>query len=244
MEPQRIKIDRKILLVAFAVALLMVGLLIYTNRGDAGVVNPYSDRDIEGDMGKRFAIIYEFADLYEAIGQNEQVLRNIQEDLLLFARTTRPELNVKDSLVSFTVSKQLNKEGETSVFLGKYYGVDDDIRLAIEPQGRGVFTLSVTNLVDQTNLDKFLRMNGPRNKYISELPLQSGSYSIRYQLVEDRIVVSFYDGYTNQDIDMVIESLSAGLGPNYVDETVFSINRIGIVGLDGVRQNLANPFNP
>ena len=243
MEPRRTP-NYRMLAVLIAAALLILGAFIYFSYGKVSVVNPNTDGNLEGEAGITYAALYKHEDLYKFIGENEEVLRNIQEDVAYFARTTRQEFSNPESLIGFTVTKDLGKEGSDAAYIGRFYGVSDEFKLTLTSHGRGVFTLSIVNQKDQTNIDEFLSMNGARNRYIQSLPIEQGNYSIRYQLVEDRIVVSFYDGYTSQDVDAAVASLTEGLGPNYAEEAVFAVNKIGILGLDGVRQNLVTPIQP
>lgn len=242
MQPENSKKNQNIMLAIAGAVLLMLFLFVSFGSRGSNIFNPYTDKNLEGDMGKTFSVLYGSGDLYKLVGENDEILRNIQEDLFTFAKTTRPEFTQADSLVAFTITKQLDKEGDGSVFIGQYYGVKDDIKLIVTPEDKGVYILSITNQNDQTNIDEFLGMNGPRTRYIASLPVQKSGYSIRYQLVEDRVVATFYAGYTAQDVSEVEQALKAGLGENFETETAFSINGLGIFDLGSVKQNLITPL--
>ncbi len=222
---------------------LLIGLLfiVILSRGGP-VIDPSKNTDLNLGDGKTTAMLFKFNELYDAIDQNDDVLELVSKDVLLFARTTRSELNNPETLVGFTFEEGVRKDGENSIFTGHYYGVDDKMQIILTPHGRGVYSLSITNLEDGTNIDNYLKMNGKQNKYLQTLPIEKNNYSIAYQLTEDRIVVSFYDGYTSADIDEVVRSLTEGLGSDSKTTVIYSINRIGIVSLDAVRQNLVTPL--
>lgn len=232
-----------LLFLAIMGSLLLVGLLVFNRPGSSSAVNPATDKDRSAEEGTDYAALYKHGELYNAVENNDLVLQQIKKDLLLFARSTRSEFANTKTLVGFTILKQLPKEGEASVFTGRFYGVGDEIRVAVTPHGRGVYTLSITNLADQTNIDEYLGLNGKRNRFIKTLPLQKGRYSIRHQLSEDRIVVTFYDGYTAAEVDEVVSILQEALGDEYVNDVVFSINRKGIFPLEVVRLNITNPIS-
>lgn len=231
--------NKKILLVIAALVLISVVLLQLV--GGQQAINPYKDKNRTAEEGRDFAALYMQGELYKAVDANEDVMGQIRADLLTFARTTRPEFADKEALVGFTFDKNFNKEDDTYIFTGRYYGLKDNIQVKLTPHGRGVYTLSVTNLKDQANIDASLKMNGKRNQYITTLPVEKPFYSIRYQLTQDRIVVSFYDGYTSSDVNEAQEHITTGLGDDTKD-VVYSINRIGIVSFDKVRENLVNPL--
>ncbi len=225
--------------------LIIASLVIWTLFfNTSSVVNPNKDKNLNPDDGISYAVLYDYAEVFSVIDENEDVLRSIQKDLLFFARSTRQEFSDNTVLVGFTfVDEDENyKQNETSFFTGYFYGLEDKIQVSLTPYGRGVYTLSITNLKDSTNIDDSLSMNGQRNRFIITLPIEKSFYSIRYQLTEDRIVVSFYDGYTQKDIDEVIATINSGFGENNLDDVVYSINRVGIVNLDQVGQNLITPL--
>lgn len=231
----------KIVGIVFAILTVYVGGVYVSSLGP-DQINPNKDKLLSPDEGKKYAAVYNISDLYTATDENDDVLRNIQTDLVTFARSTRPEFADADTLVGFTFDKKSGKEGETSVYSGYFYGLNDKIQVKLTPHGRGVYTLSITNLKDNTNVDDELSMNGKRNHYIVTLPIEKPNYSIRYQNKQDRILVSFYDGYTLQDVDEAVGSITAGLGEEADKNVAYNINRIGFVSLEKVRENLVNPI--
>lgn len=230
--------NRWLLLVAGLVSVIF--LIWFSSRG-GGINNPNTDALLNPEAGKSYAALYEIDDLYQDIEQNDDVLESVQKDLLTFGRVTRPELSDGDSKVGFTF-KSREQDGDSFVYTGYYYGVGDKIEVRITPHGKGVYTMSVTNLADQTNIDGSLKMNGPRNAYIKTLPVESSRYSIRYFLGNDQIIASFYDGYTSRDIEAVVSSLTKGLGDNFSSDVIFSLNRHGTVTVEQLRQNLVTPI--
>lgn len=234
--------NRRIWITLVVIATLCLGAWAISSLSQRGAINPNKDSALTAGEGRDYAALYQHSEVYEAVDKNEDVLSYIRFDMMTFARTTRPEFANRETLVGFTFDKKFEKDGETFVFTGQYYGVRDKIQVKLAPQGRGVYTLSITNLGDGTNIDDSLSMNGKRNRFIKTLPKEEGRYSIRYQLTHDRIVVSFYDGYTNQDVDEVVTTLVEGLGDEVNNNVVYSINRIGIVPIEKVRENLVNPL--
>lgn len=235
-----------VVLVIFALILMLI--LHFSGGGtqNNGVINPNKDDFVGADDGagdgKNFAVFYKSGDLYAKIDHNDDVLTSIQEDVMLFARTTRAEFKDPTVLVGFTFDKGSKKKGEVYVYTGHFYGLDDKIEIRLTPHERGVYTLSITNLVDGANIDDKLSLNGKRNAYIKTLPIEKDRYSIRYQLPMDRIVVSFYDGYSIGDVNEAAASIEAGLGTTETKDVVYNLNRIGLVSLEAVRQNLVTPL--
>jgi len=232
---------RRRLIIGTAAVLALLGFAGYAlfGRGGDPAVDPNQDELLGLHDG---TIFYRSVGLYSAIDENDDIFRAVEQDVILFARTTRPEFKNPDTKVSFTFDKNVKREDDTSVFTGNFYGLDDKIEIRLTAHGRGVFTLSITNLEDGANIDDQLSLNGKRNAYIRTLPIQKGFYSVRYQLPNDRIVVTFYDGYTEKDVNEVVASVSGGLGQAESEDVVYSLNRIGIVSLDQVRQNLVEPL--
>lgn len=222
--------------------LLICAIFALIKFTGSNVIDPNKDNLLEGAAGKNYAALYMISDVYEAVGQNDDVFHQVEKDMLTFARVTRPEFANPESLVGFTFDKAFTKEGDATIYTGHYYSVPDKIEVRLTSHGRGVYTLSITNTVDQTNIDDSLQMNGKRNELIASLPIEKGDYSIRYQLTDDRIVVTFYDGYTSEDVDAATKVIRDNLGDETVGDVVYSINRIGIVSIGTVRDNLKNPL--
>lgn len=227
-----------VLIIVIILAILSVTAVLFWNRGSE-VYNPNENTLLDHEDG---TIFYQAEELYTAIDQNDTVLRAIESDVLLFAHSTRPEFKDPDVLVGFTFDKKSKKEDNTTTFTGHFYGVEDKIQIRLTAHGRGVYTLSITNLEDGTNIDDSLGMNGKRNAFIQTLPIQKAHYSIRYQLPNDRVVVSFYDGYSAIDVDEAAELIRKGMGSAENEDVIYSLNRIGIVSLEQVRQNLVTPL--
>ncbi|MGH7158312.1 MAG: hypothetical protein ACREGD_04590 [Candidatus Saccharimonadales bacterium] len=248
MEEENSLARRRALVIGLG-ALFILGIIIFVvilNRGQDAAVDPNKDEFVgleegTGD-GKTSAVLYNSGDLYAALEENDDILAVVAKDMLLFARTTQLELGDANVLVGFTFSKDFKKDGDTFVYTGYFYGVDDKIEVRLTPHGRGVYTLSVTDLQDGANIDGQLNLNGTRNAYIQTLPIEEGTYSIRYQVPLDRIVVTFYDGYTNEDVDKAVASIAGGLGETGSLGVVYTINRLGVVSIDQVRQNLITPI--
>lgn len=233
---------RKIL--ALVLVLPFLGFMTFrTVNKESEVVNPADTINLETDSGSMpVRWLYRYSDLYEVLGNNPNVIEKVEKDIITFARETRSEFNDPETLVGFTFDKGYVKDGDSYVFTGHYYDLGDKIEIRVTPRGRGVYTLSITNLRDGVNIDEQLAMNGRRNKYIQSLPINETYFSIRYLLGEDKVVVSFYEGYSNTDIDKATSSLVNGLGATNGDDVIYSLNRIGIVSLDQIRQNLISPI--
>lgn len=235
-----------IVVIAFVVGITVFVIFSLANKGDNAAMNPNQDpylglEDGTGD-GITAAVLYNSENLYQTLGQNDDVLYILAEDMLLFARSTLTELSSPDTLVGFTFKDDVRQEGDTVIYNGVFFGADDEIEVSVTPRGRGVYTLSITNLNSEANIDSQLRLNGNRNTFIRTLPIEKGSYSIRYQVPQDKIIVTFYDGYDSQDVDEALTFVTNGLGSLDSPRIVYSINRIGIVSIEQVRQNLVTPI--
>lgn len=234
--------NKRFLVTLGIVTLLGIVIFLVSVLGSNGAVNPNRDKNLTAEEGRDFAALYQHGELYNAVEGNEDVMSQIRADIMTFARVTRSEFSDKETLVGFTFDKKSSKDGDAYVYTGHYYGPKDKIQITLTPYGRGVYTLSITNLVDSTNIDEYLSMNGKRNQFIRNLPVENDYYSVRYQLPYDRVVVSFYDGYTSANVDEVTNLITEALGGTNSGDVVYSINRIGIVSLEQVRQNLVNPM--
>lgn len=234
--------NRLVTVLLILVVLLGLGLLIFREVTSTSVVNPSEDRLRTPDEGVARAALYKQGDLYKAVEENEYVMDQIRLDLLTFARSTRPEFVDTETLVGFTFNEGFETQGATLVFTGYYYGVSDKIEIKLTPHGRGVYTLSITNLKDQTNIDEELRLNGKRNEFIVSLPVEKDFYSVRYQLPEDRVVVSFYQGYGTKDVDAVAKLVTDALGDTQSNDVVYVLNGKGAYSLDRIKDNLKNPI--
>lgn len=240
---QFIKFNRgKLAIVALMFLIGVAGWILV--RGPS-VVDPKSVLELEGDAGySTIRWLFRYDDVFEVVGRNENVMQNIESDIINFARKTRPEFSDAQVLVGFTFNSKHIEESGTFIFTGYYYDLKDEIEVRLTPHGHGVFTLSITNLKDGTNIDNDLGMNGRRNEYIRKLPINKTFYSIRYLLGNDRIAVTFYEGYTSKDIEDVVLSLDSDLGRHDGDDISFTINAVGTVGLEQVKQNLIQPIQP
>lgn len=221
--------------------ILLCAVFLVNNFAGNQVVNPNTDSNRSAEEGKDFAALYRHGEIFNAVGADEDIMSQIRSDILTFARVTRPEFADRDTLVGFTFDKKTNKEKGVHVYTGYYYDLDNRIEIRLTPRGSGVYTLSITNLEDKTNIDDFLRMNGPRNAFIRSLPIETGAYSVRYLIKGDKVVASFQPGYTAADLSEVEKLLTDNLGDNYEDDVVFSLNRIGSMTIDALRDNLVNP---
>lgn len=235
-------LNRRFLIILSIVVTLGGGWFLYKNISGAGTVDPNTDKNRTAEEGRDYAALYRQGGVFMAVDSSEPVMSQIRNNVLTFARTTRPEFASKDTLVGFTFDKKSTTNGDTSVFTGRYYGLRDKIEIKLTPNGRGIYTLSITNLKDNTNVDSQLSMNGKRNHYITTLPVEKQTYSIRYQNNYDRVLVTFYDGYAAQDVDEAVNAITEGLGEEADKNVMYNINRLGIVPLQTVRDNLINPL--
>jgi len=226
--------------------LLIVCIAVYfLFFSGVNVVNPADNvLDDDPEAGKSYALLYEQGDLFENINENEDNLGLIQEDLALFARTTRPEFTSEDILLGFTLEDDFSEDGSTYTHNGYFYGLDDRIRLIVDVLDGGVITLSITNTDDNTNIDDSLQLNGEVNELIRKLPIETDFYSLRYYNDLNKILAVFYLGYSEQDIAEVESILLENLGENYdEEEVVFSINSIGRSDQERIRQFVNDPRN-
>lgn len=219
--------------------LLAVGAYTIFGHSPNKAVDPSKDELLSLEDG---TILYHAGNFYRSLGENDDTFSMAEKDIVFFGRTTRPEFKDPNTTVSFTFDKKISKQGNTSIFTGTYFGLDDKIEIRLTAHDRGVYTLSITNLKDKTNIDDQLSMNGKRNIFIRTLPVQKGHFSIRYQQPFDRIVVTFYDGYAAKDVDEATTMIRTALGNAESQDVVYTINRIGEVSLEQARQNLTTPL--
>jgi hypothetical protein len=223
----------------------VLGLIVFLAAGMSSVENPANNvLDDNPNAGKTYALLYNQGQLYENIKSNDQNLELIQEDLALFARATRPEFADKNILLGFTFDDDFEQNDDTFTHTGKFYGLNDKIKLTVTVLEGGVLTLSITNEEDGTNIDNRLGLNGADNKFITSLPVETDRYSLRYFNSENSILVVFYLGYTLDDVSEVEKILIENLGENYSDNTVtFNVNSVGRFSLQGVKDFANNPNN-
>lgn len=226
---------KKKILIALSTGLVAGIIILLMSFGhQTRIQDPNKDDLLDPDEGYSYAALYEHGELYETTDGNDDVMRLIQTDFVTFARNAIPELGDPSRRVGFTFIERAEKQGESTVFKGRYYGSSDDVEIKLTNHGRGVYTMSMSNLITGKNVDELLQLNGRRNEFIKKLPINETYYSIRYQLVENRIVVSFYDGYSKKDVVAVETLLNNDLGSRR--DIVFSINRVGIVDFNEVER--------
>lgn len=230
----------------FAAILSLAVIIILVISGTRGtrVINPAKNvLDKNPQAGISYALVYNQGELFKIIDNNDDTLRRIQEDLVTFARLTRPELKAPTSRVGFTFDKNFKKNNSNYTFTGHYYSVKDLMQITVTKYGKGIVKLSITNTKDGTNRDSSLNLNGPKNNLLTKLPIEQDSFSIRYSNEEDKIIVSFYKGYTNQDIENAISILKKEYGKDYNETNfIFNLNGIGNFTLQEVRNNLIKPI--
>jgi hypothetical protein len=233
-------------LFAVIASLLVIGFLLYTFfLSGPKVVNPAKNNlDVNPEAGKSYALLYNQGELYQNIKNNEDNLRRIQEDLAIFARTTRPEFANQEVLLGFTFEDGFTRSDNTFKHFGHFYGLGDRIELSVTVLERGIITLSLTNTEDGTNIDDSLQLNGEVNELLTKLPITDDFYSIRYFNSQDEIVVGFFLGYSLEDVEEVEKILAENLENEYkTANIVYSITSRGIFTLEEVKEFANSPEN-
>src|SRR5688572_1921383 len=138
------------LIVALVLGIIVLIVLSLSSQNEDGAIDPNKDALIDehegtGD-GKTTAVLYNSGNLYKALGENDDILKTVSKDLLLFARTTQPELKDTNTLIGFTFAKDVAQKDNTSTYTGQFYGSDHKIKVILTSHGSGVYTLSVTDL--------------------------------------------------------------------------------------------------
>lgn len=235
-------IKRNKLVVGLVTVLALVVIVVLTSG--TNVIDPSkANHSDDPRAGKDYALLYNHGKLYGVIDSSSSVLRSIQNDLALFARTTRPEFKNPESLIGFTFDKKFKTEGSKNSFTGHYYSVDDSITVDVYKLRKGIIRLSITNRKDSTNIDEQLSLNGPKNRLLAQLPIDKDYYSIRYFNSQDKVIVTFYEGYTRQDLDTAVELLKKEYGDKFqATDFTFSLNGKGIFSLQEVTDNLTHPI--
>lgn len=238
-------LTKSIALIVIAIVLIFIIFRIFFNG--TGAINPNTNRlDTNPSAGLEYAILFNQGELYKQINSDDATLELIGSDLALFAKATRPEFSDKKILIGFTFSDKTEIKDDTAIYNGYYYGVPDKIMVAVTTYEAGYTTLSITNTNDDTNIDESLNLNGPKNRLIVRLPIESTNYSMRYFKSDDKVVAAFYKGYDSEDVDEVIGTLKEAYGDEYREsDTIFNINAVGIFSVDEVRaysKSEANKF--
>ena len=223
--------------------IILVGFLIFTSLGTK--VQDPSKNKLEDDprAGRDYAILYQQGNLYDFIDESDSNLMLIQKDLVTFIRETDPKFKDDEKLIGFTFDKRFDKKDKEAFFTGYFYSLKDKIQLKVNLLGNGVIRLSVTNLKTKANVDKKLNLNGVKNTLLDTLPVDKDYYSVRYLNSTDEVVVTFYEGYSQQDIDGALGILKKAYGQSFKeDDFTYNINGLGIFTLDQVVQNLEQPI--
>lgn len=213
--------------------IISLTFLFIASRTDQ-VVNPNNDKELSAEEGRDYAALYRQGSIYSIVDGNEDVMSQIRKDILTFARVTRNEFRDKNILIGFTFDKKTDMDGGAHIYTGRYYGLKDRIRIKLTPEGSGVYTISIVNTSDNTNIDENLLLNGKRNRYVKVLPIEGTYYSIRYQLTMDRIVVTFYEDYTRADVEAVKKSVTEALGEVTHQDVIYTINAKGIFSIQEI----------
>jgi len=227
-------------------SVLFFSFLIYSLVfSGLNVVDPASNKlDADSNAGKTYSLLYGQGALYENILNNDSNLSVIQEDLALFARTTRPEFTDQDVLLGFTFEDSFTQSENMFTHYGYFYGLKDRIELKVTVMDRGIITLSITNTEDDTNIDDSLQLNGVVNELLVKLPINEDFYAIRYLNSQDEIVVGFFLGYTLEDVKKVEAILTSSLDDEYkTANIVYSVNSVGIFTLEGLKKFATSPEN-
>ncbi len=215
-----------LVIVATIILATVIGLYLVNQSGD--IVNPNEDELIEGDAaGVSYAVIYSSSELYSFLNQNDDTYRLIEEDLSRFVQITNPSFTDPDTLYGFTITKSAIN-GDTAEFEGKFYALNDNIKLEVQKFSGGKISLSVTNQSTGENVDEQLNLGGKKNEVIISLPIEEDNYSIRYLNSEDKIVVSFLPGYSREEAvktKTILQNLFEGQYPE--SEVLLAINGIG-----------------
>jgi hypothetical protein len=233
------------LFAGFALLLGMIAFFLFLNRGTE-IVNPATNKTDENPRaGKDYALVYNHGELYKVINFSDDRLRNIQQDLATYARATQTELKNPETLVGFTLDKGFQKKDNVYTFTGHYYSVKNLIKLVLTDYGKEVFRLSITDTKTGENIDESLYLNGAKNQLLAKLPIEKTNYSIRSLHPSDNIVVTFYKGYTRQDVDEAIGILREEYGDKFREsDFTYNLNGIGTFPLEKIIDNLTNPIPP
>ena len=237
---------KKSLIFVAVLVLIAVALFLYSVFFTGpNTINPATESlDDNPNAGITYALIYNQGELYENINFNDEALRLIQEDLALFAKSTESQFLNTDTLVGFTFDDGYEQNENTYIHTGYFYSLDEKIELEVTPYEDGFVTLSITNLDTGANIDNQLNLNGLKNRLLTTLPIEESNYSIRYLKSKDEIVVSFYLGYSMQDVDAVEVILNEAYGGTYdTGDIIFNINAVGNATLAQAREFVNDPRN-
>ena len=199
----------------------------------------------DDELSSEYAQLFNVDEFYNSIDQSEKNYALAQKDLATFAHATGEKLQNPDTKVAFTFNDGYSVNGNVFVFTGTFYDLDGTIRLELTKYDKGIINLSITNESTQTNIDNSLNLNGKKNELLTQLPINENYYSIRYLYSDDQIVIAFYKGFTENDVNAAAETLKGVYAEEY-DPTLFqfNINGVGTFTLDGVYQYLQNPYTP
>ncbi len=223
-------------------ALLGITVAYFTSEG--GPVNPAKQNPYDDPRaGRDYAIIYNSDEFFPHINQDERIFRLAQEDLALFAKTTSSAFINEQQLIGFTFSDGFATDGEMYVHTGFYYGLEEEIELKVQYSELGFAILSITNTVTGANIDDALQLNGQKSTVLRQLPIEEERYSIRYLNSSNDLVVTFYLGYTQQDIQAVSQILKTNSDDSLNDGVIYNINSVGRVTFDEVVKFTNSPQN-
>lgn len=234
----------KITLVIVLIVLLGL-LLVIRTASKPEVINPSTNvLDENPRAGLDYALLYNDREIYASIDGDDDNLSRIQADLAVFARAKIPELQDTGSLIGFTFESGYTKDDNIYTFYGYYYSSTAKIKVAVTVYETGAISLSILNTEDMSSVDTSLNLNGFKNQLIVKLPIESDYYSIRFLKSDDKIVASFYKGYSLADVDAVVKILNEAYeGAFDAGDVIFNINAVGNFSLEEVRAYSSNPEN-
>jgi hypothetical protein len=203
-------------------------------------VNPANDTLNEDSAGGiDYALVYKYSDFYELTGELA-VLRSLQNDLNLYARTFYDYFENDDTLGGFTFKDGVKKlDDERSEFKGKFYGVPGEVTITAQSIPNNLVRVSIVDEND-SSIDEKLSLNGPFSRLVEKLPIDEAKYSVRYLPESSKVIATFYQGYTLSDVDTVEEKLKELLGAEPTEFNIeYSVNAWGKYTLSEIRASQA-----
>jgi hypothetical protein len=223
-------------------ALLLLGGVIYVTNSQTSTNAPIIEDE---EVNPELAQIFNSDQFLQVIEESEENYLLTQKDLGTFARTTGEYYRGNTNPIAFTFNDGVEQNENNYIFTGSYYQLDGTIRLVVTKFDKGIIRLSITNEATETNIDNSLNLNGVKNNLLTQLPVEQDYYSIRYLYSSDKIVVAFYEGFSETQVNEVVGILQQAYGDQY-DPSLFefNINSVGLFTLDGVYNYLQNPVAP